>query len=341
MLLRQFCGEQNLEGLLAERLAEVRPREPFEPSERELAFAARVAWRNSTRCIGRLYWRGLIVRDRRHVRDPQGMLDDMVEHLRIATNGGRLRSLITVFPPLESGTPRILSPQLVRYAGYRRDDGRIVGDPLHVSLTGLAVESGWTGGGGRFDVLPLLIRDGEGRVHRRDLAPSDVLEVPLVHPEYRWFEELGLKWHALPAISDICLDAFGRLYPVVFNGWYMGTEIGARNLSDTYRYDLLPEIATRLQLDRRSESSLWRDRALVELNIAVVHSFRRAGVTVLDHHVASREFFDFVTEEHAVGRPVYADWIWIVPPVSGSATPQFHVQFDNIRLKPAFVPRPD
>ena len=33
----------------------------------ELAFGARVAWRNSSRCIGRLYWHSLQVRDRREV----------------------------------------------------------------------------------------------------------------------------------------------------------------------------------------------------------------------------------------------------------------------------------
>src|SRR5690349_8119191 len=31
----------------------------------ELTFGARVAWRNASRCIGRLYWRSLVVLDRR------------------------------------------------------------------------------------------------------------------------------------------------------------------------------------------------------------------------------------------------------------------------------------
>ena len=35
----------------------------------ELAFGARVAWRNNARCIGRLYWRSLQVRDLRDVSD--------------------------------------------------------------------------------------------------------------------------------------------------------------------------------------------------------------------------------------------------------------------------------
>jgi nitric oxide synthase oxygenase domain/subunit len=35
----------------------------------ELTFGAQAAWRNSSRCIGRLYWRSLRVRDRRHLLD--------------------------------------------------------------------------------------------------------------------------------------------------------------------------------------------------------------------------------------------------------------------------------
>ena len=33
----------------------------------ELVYGARVAWRNSTRCIGRLHWKSLTVRDLRHL----------------------------------------------------------------------------------------------------------------------------------------------------------------------------------------------------------------------------------------------------------------------------------
>lgn len=338
-LIMQFHRENDLSASLPAKLAQLRAATPYHPDPEELAFAARVAWRNSSRCIGRLYWKGLVVRDRREVRTAEGMLDEMVEHLRLATNGGRLRSVLTVFPPLDEHPPRIVSSQLVRYAGYRRADGRVVGDPAQLALTTLAEGAGWRGAGSAFDVLPLLVSDTDGHLWRRDLDPADVLEVSISHPTLAWFADLKLKWHALPAISDQCLDAFGRLYPVVFNGWYMGTEIGARNLSDPYRYDLLPEIAKRMHLDRRSDASLWRDRALVELNVAVLHSFQKAGVTVLDHHTASREFLDFIGFEHGCGRPVQADWSWVVPPISGSATPQYHLDFPNLRYKPAFVPR--
>lgn len=339
LLVTQFHHENNIAQALAARLSMLPDTAPFDPDTEELSFAARVAWRNSSRCIGRLYWRGLAVRDRRHVRSPEGMLDEMVEHMRLATNGGRLRSVLTVFAPEDQQPPHILSPQLVRYAGYRRTDGSVLGDPAHLELTLVAEQAGWRGTGTDFDVLPLLVRGTDGQVHRRDLSAQEVLEVPLVHPTLPWFAELGLKWHALPAIADQCLDAFGRRFLVLFNGWYMGTEIGARNLSDPYRYNLLPELAQRMGLDRRTEASMWRDRALVELNVAVLHSFQQAGVTMLDHHTASREFFEFAAAEHGCGRPIQAEWSWMVPPISGSSTPQYHVDFTNIRYKPAFVPR--
>ena len=38
-----------------------------------------------------------------------------------------------------------------------------------------------------------------------------------------------------------------------FNGWYMGTEIGARNFGDASRYNLLPVLAKKMGLDTRSE----------------------------------------------------------------------------------------
>ena len=50
----------------------------------------------------------------------------------------------------------------------------------------------------------------------------------------------------MPAITNMRLEIGGIDYPAApFNGWYMGTEIGARNLADADRYDLLPVIAAR------------------------------------------------------------------------------------------------
>ncbi|NJK70302.1 MAG: nitric oxide synthase oxygenase [Microcoleus sp. SU_5_3] len=108
------------------------------------------------------------------------------------------------------------------------------------------------------------------------------MEVPIVHPEYDWFGDLGLKWHALPAISDWRLEIGGISYSCApFSGWYMSAEIGARNLGDVGRYNLLPAIAQRMGLNTRSKISLWQDRALIELNRAVLHSYGSPGYSVI------------------------------------------------------------
>lgn len=313
----------------------------------ELQFGARVAWRNSNRCIGRLYWRSLKVRDLRQVSGAEGVAVECVNHLREATNGGRIRPTITVFAPDAPGrpAPRVLNEQLIRYAGYRGSDGSVVGDPRYADFTDMARALGWRGGrGGRFDVLPLVVRSGgaQGGAAAEPLLctlPGDaVLEVPLAHPHYPWFEELGLRWHAVPAISDLCLEIGGICYPCApFNGWYMGAEIGARNLADADRYDQLPVVARHLGLDVSTERSLWRDHALVELNVAVLHSFERAGVTMTDHHTEAARFLTHLAKEEKAGRVCPADWSWIVPPISGGVTPVFHRYYDNPFLTPAFV----
>jgi nitric-oxide synthase len=46
----------------------------------------------------------------------------------------------------------------VRYAGYRQPDGTVRGDPLHADLTEAVQALGWSGEGGEFDVLPVVIQ---------------------------------------------------------------------------------------------------------------------------------------------------------------------------------------
>ncbi|MEU4578799.1 nitric oxide synthase oxygenase [Nonomuraea sp. NPDC023979] len=345
--IRLFHAENPGGGLnarLRDVAREIARRGTYTHTGEELRFGARVAWRNSNRCIGRLYWKSLRVRDRRHVTGAEGVAVECVAHLREATGDGRIRPTITVFPRDAPGrpAPRVLNEQLVRYAGYRRPDGSVAGDPRYVAFTALARELGWRGGGGgRFDVLPLVVDPGTGgRPLLANLPGDAVLEVPITHPEFAWFAELGLRWHAVPAISNLCLEIGGVCYPCApFNGWYMGAEIGARNLADADRYDQLPAVAARLGLDTSTERSLWRDHALVELNVAVLHSFAAAGVTMTDHHTESSRFLTHLAREEKAGRTCPADWSWIVPPISGGVTPVFHRYYDNPTLTPNFVPR--
>lgn len=170
-----------------------------------------------------------------------------------------------------------------------------------------------------------------------EIPESAVLTVSLSHPTYSWFEKLGLKWYALPAVSDMLFDVGGIEYPAApFNGWYMGTEIGCRDLCDEQRYNMMPFIGKLMGLDVGSESSLWKDKVLVEANIAVLHSFARAGVTIVDHHTASQSFITHMANETKIRGGCPADWVWITPPMSGSATPVYHQEMMNYHLKPSF-----
>ena len=298
-----------------------------EGPELSLEDGAREAWRQSARCIGRLHWQSLQVVDARGVRDLDSIFEACVEHLRRATNGGRIIRTQTVFGHWEDPgrEVRVWNHQLIRYAGYRRADGSVVGDPMNVEFTKVACALGWEppSSAGQFDLLPLVIQCGE-ELLVRDLPREVVMEVRLTHPEYPWFEKLGLRWYALPTLSDMILATGREVYPCApFNGWYMGTEIGSRNLGDEQRYNLLPSIAEKLGVAGNGPL-LWKDRSLVVLNEAVLHSFERDGVRLVDHHQASREFLSFCGREEKAGREVQAEWSWIVPPLSGSATGVFH-----------------
>ncbi len=119
----------------------------------------------------------------------------------------------------------------------------------------------------------------------------------------------------------------------------MGTEIGSRNLGDANRYNCLPDVAKLFGLDTRTAASLWKDRSLVELNRAVLHSFESDGVRMVDHHTAGEQFMKFIQTEGKKGRSVQGDWSWLVPPMSGSACPIFHMNLDNEVLSPNFYYR--
>jgi nitric-oxide synthase len=342
------AGELDLPSRIAQVNAEIAATGGYTHTAAELAFGARVAWRNSARCIGRLYWRSLRVRDRRTVTGAEAVAAECVAHLRDAMRGGRIRPTITIFAPdtVAGPGPRILNEQLIRYAAYRTPDDVICGDRRYLRFTDLVRRLGWRPPDRRspFDVLPLVVAGGGGRPQWFELPEDAVVEVPLIHPDHAWFAEFGLRWHAIPAISNMRLVIGGVQYAAApFNGWYMGTEVGARNLADADRYDLLPAVAERMGLSTQSDRTMWRDRALVELTLAVQHSFDVAGVTMADHHTESRRFLTHLAREEEAGRRCLADWSWIVPPVSGSQTPVFHRYYDepDDSVRPAFLPPED
>lgn len=351
-LLRQYYMEVKATAAFDQRWGQVaeefRTTGTYTHTTEELTYLARVAWRNSTRCIGRMYWEGMALRDFRHATTADEMLDAILGHIEFASNGGNVRPTMTVFRPvgLDGKGPRMWSPQFFRYAGYKRADGTVLGDPANVEQTEVSMALGWQPPAkrGQFDMLPIIVQAAPGqRPQWREIPKKLVLEVPITHPDFPWLADFGLKWYAVPAVSSMLFDAAGVKYGAApFNGWYMGTEIGARNFGDIGRYNLLPAVAKKMGLDTSTDRSLWRDRALVELNVAVLHSYERAGVTMMDHHAASHSFDKFEQFERDAGRPVYARWNWLVPPISGSAVTVFHRDsWQDIELKPCYVHQSD
>lgn len=56
------------------------------------------------------------------------------------------------------------------------------GSPPDAVPPQLCIQHGWTPGGGRFDVLPLLLQSPDESPELFPLPPELVLEVPLHHP---------------------------------------------------------------------------------------------------------------------------------------------------------------
>jgi len=330
--------EDEIESRLSEIEDEIRAHDHYEHTFEEIEHGARMAWRNSPRCVGRLFWETLVVRDRRDVDDAAGVHQECNRHLEEARNGGKIQPTITIFPPAVRGEDqvRIWNHQLLRFAGYETDDG-FVGDPAQVELTNYCLERGWEPPRTEFDFLPHVIQIGDRDPKLFEVPESATGRVPITHPKYEWFADLDLQWYDVPAVSDMCLEIGGIQYPAApFNGWYLATEIGARNFADEDRYDMLAPVAERLGIDTSEPESLWRDEAVVALTRAVHHSFDAEGVMIVDHHTVTEQFEAFERREKAAGRTVYGDWTWLIPPVSPATTPIWKNKYEMKMVDPNF-----
>ncbi|HDR7516168.1 nitric oxide synthase oxygenase [Bacillus mobilis] len=334
---KELNKEQFIEERVKEIQVEIEKTGTYEHTFEELVHGSRMAWRNSNRCIGRLFWSKMHILDAREVNDEEGVYNALIHHIKYATNDGKVKPTITIFKQYqgEENNIRIYNHQLIRYAGYKTEMG-VIGDSHSTAFTDFCQELGWQGEGTNFDVLPLVFSvDGKEPVYK-EIPKKEVKEVPIEHPEYP-ISSLGAKWYGVPMISDMRLEIGGISYTAApFNGWYMGTEIGARNLADHDRYNLLPAVAEMMELDTSRNSTLWKDKALIELNIAVLHSFKKQGVSIVDHHTAAQQFQQFEKQEAACGRVVTGNWVWLIPPLSPATTHIYHKPYPNEILKPNF-----
>lgn len=323
---------------------EIRDTGTYRHTSWELSSGARVAWRNSTACVGKSFWRALQVEDARHLTTPESVFAAIVSFLDNAYNGGHVLPLMLVLAPdrPDRPGPRIWNSQLISYAGYVCADGTVLGDPNNAALTRAVIALGWEPPRRTaFDVLPIVVAMPGEPPRLFELPPDVIHEVPIVHPSLP-FERLGLRWYAFPAIANMRLEIAGVSYPAApFTGFYTGAEIGGRNLSDTNRYNMLRPVADIMALDTSSDRTLWKDRALVELNAAVLYSFDRAGVKIFDHHMVCRHFARHERLEREAGRETPVDWRRIIPALSPATTPVFHRYYRDEIVTPNFFAQPE
>lgn len=340
--ITQFYTENGLSNdALVKRLneihLEIEINNSYAHTASELEFGAKVAWRNSNRCIGRLHYKQLEINDLRTISSNLDFEKALKNHITKGYNKGKITPLISVFNP---NSFTILNKQLIGFAGFEQQNG-ILGDPSNVAITKKALSIGWTPKQqSAFELLPILYKDSTGTLNFFELNADEIPMVEFVHPDFKAFNQLNLKWYAVPVISDMDLYIGGIKYQAApFNGWYMGSEIGARNLTDVNRYNLLPTIAQSFGIEPTKSNILWKDLALAQLNKAVLYSFKKAGVSMVDHHTACLQFEKFQASESKQNRTVTGDWSWLIPPTAASLTSIFHNDIQNKLETPNFFYR--
>ena len=68
----------------------------------------------------------------------------------------------------------------------------------------------------------------------------------------------------------------------------------------------------------------------------MLYSYEQRGVKLIDHHAATQDFMEFVGQEVGAGRKIAGRWSWLVPPISGSATPTFHHEWEEHTILPQY-----
>ncbi|CAB9504775.1 Nitric oxide synthase [Seminavis robusta] len=312
----------------------------YTQTAQEIELGARLAWRNSAKCIGRISWNTLQVRDCRKVTEPMKIFEELNEHLRIATAGTNIQSVMTVFKPQgpnETLGTRFWSSQIVRYACYKNLDGSLVGDPANLELTEyLLANELWDPPETTtpFDVLPLVLKKPGRKIPYIYEVPKEfIFEVNIEHPTRPEVLELGYKWTTVPAITNFKMNLGGVVYAnIPFNGWFVSTEI-VRNLME--RYSAGAPMAKIMGIDPKV-NPFWEQMAYYEWEVAVLHSFQKNGFTIVDPNTVGKSFCTHVRREREdFGRECPGQWSWIGGLV-GPTNPTWHLEMRDFLLFPQY-----
>ena len=89
-------------------------------------------------------------------------------------------------------------------------------------------------------------------------------------------------------------------------------------------------------LDKTNNMTLWKDRVSLELNVAILHSFAKAGIAVVDQHSSAEQYMIHMKNEFRERGGYPSDWIWLNPSTSGSLTPIYHQEMLHYHLSPSY-----
>ena len=95
-------------------------------------------------------------------------------------------------------------------------------------------------------------------------------------------------------------------------------------------------LGAEMGLDTSKNISLWKDKVSVEMNYAILHSFQKAGVSIVDQFSASEQFQEHFNNEVRERGGCPADWVWLTPSLSGSLTTLWHQEMLHYHLTPSY-----
>ena len=328
---------------IAEAQVSIKDTGDYQHTTDELTWAAKTAWRNAARCIGRDLWKTLVVVDERAALTCREIFDAICDNVRIAFNGGKIISTATIFRQRfrkDRLTPgiRVWNGVLMGFAGFELENGDVIGDPKNIPFTNIAVGMGWKPCCTNFELLPLIITDAYHKTQLFEL-PEDIkgYTVDIVHPERPEITKMGLKWYSIPLVSSLMLEAGGIQYTCSqIAAFFQDTEISVMNLLGPPRYNLMEPIGRLLKLDVSRNSTYWKCVVATEVTKAVYHSFTVARVSIIDHMTMADNFCSFMKEELKTRGGCPSDWIWLVPPMSSGIVPTFYTEMLRYSLSPSF-----
>lgn len=276
----------------------------YRQTTEELEAGVRNAWRNSSDIWFRSMWDKLQVLDRRNVNTYKGIAKTIDEHLRAVASDKHTEPVVVIFGAKEIDEAwgiRCWNQDYFSYAGYSGADGKLTGDLSNTAYTDfLRSFRLWLPPTEKthFDLLPVLFKLPGARPFAYTIPADLRLEVPIEHPNYEGFCSLGLKWPVVKFRSNMKAFIGGLEYQCcAFNTPYKAGEIvqGLYN-----RPGLVSSIAE--VIGASPGQHLFTKRVQFELELAVIHSYKKHGHPIFDDETCDAASRNFLRDEMRFGR---------------------------------------